>query len=145
MHVTYAPEDGDRQEWDFVAGRVRSGEAALMQTRFGATWEQFDAGVQKGDIHARRVLLWHLLRLEHVKLRFEDTPDFYADELLVEFSVTELTRIIDELTTARMPEDQRAMVLAAFDRELAKAVLREGGMGNPDPKATPVDSGTATG
>lgn len=134
MHVTYSPEDGDRQEWDFVAGRVRSGEAGLMQERFGKSWEQFDAQLQQGDIIARRVLLWHLLRLEHAKLRWEDTPDFYADELLVEFSAKELTAMIQQIAEARgIPDQQRTAITAAFESELAKAVERES-----LPKATAV-------
>lgn len=142
MHVTYKPEDGDQQEWDFVAGRVRSGEAGLMQERYGKPWEQFDAELQKGDIIARKVLLWHLLRLDHAKMRWEDTPDFFADELVVEFSVKELTRMIDELRQARgIPEAQRDQILAAFAKELEKATAREG----VDPKAAdPVSSTSET-
>lgn len=127
MHVTYKPEDGDQQEWDFTAGRVRSGEAGLMQERFGGTWEQFDVALQKGDIIARRVLLWHLLRLEHAKLRWEDTPDFFAEELIVEFSVKELTQMIEDIQQARgIAEGQREQILAAFATELEKAAAREG-------------------
>lgn len=125
MHVTFAPEDGDRQEWNFKPGRVRASEAQVIEKQFGGNWDEFAMGVQSGNIKARRVMLWHLLRLEHPMLRFQDVPDFFADELLVEFTVEELAPMRDRLQKATLPEDQRDQVLAALDLAMSEAMERE--------------------
>jgi hypothetical protein len=127
MHVTYSPEDGDRQEWTFKPGRVRSSEAATMEKAFGGTWDELTLGVQGGNTRARRVMLWHLLRREHARMLYEDTPDFYADELAVEFSVDELTPMRDRIQKSSMSEDQRDQLLAALDLAISEAMEREEG------------------
>src|SRR5882757_2249763 len=96
MYVVYAPEnpaDGDRHEWSFSPGRVRADEAELLEKEFGGTWDEFQAGVQQGSMKARRVMLWHLLRLTHPGMNFRDVPNFISDELTVEYSVKELTKL----------------------------------------------------
>ncbi|MFF0469328.1 hypothetical protein ACFYPX_18090 [Micromonospora zamorensis] len=124
MHVTYTPEGGTAQRWDFNPGRVRAAEAELIEKRYGKAWDQFRADVQTGSMKARRVLLWHLLRREHHTLRFEDVPDFYTDELLVEHSVDELTLMREKLAQADLPDGDRDQMLAMLDIELAEAAAR---------------------
>jgi len=127
MHITYAPEDGDRQEWDFDPDRVRSSLAEMIERKYGETWDQFCVGVQSGNMRARRVLLWHLLRLEHPALRYEDVPDFYASEVKVQYSVAELNEFRDRLQKMHLPENQRDMAMAALDVEMTSAMEREEG------------------
>jgi hypothetical protein len=132
MFVTYAPEDpsdGDRQEWTFKPGRVRASEAQVLQRQFGENWDAFALGVQSGDIHARRVLLWHLLRLEHPTLAFKDVPDFFTEELTVEFDSAELVPMRERAEKAGLPEEKRQQVLAALDLALTEAMEREAGAG----------------
>lgn len=129
MHVTYKPEDGTPQEWEFNPGRVRAGAAEVIEKRFGDSWEKFCAAVQQGSMRARRVLLWHLLTREHPGLRLEDVPDFYADEVVVEHSVAELTELRERLDKADLPEDQRVMTHAAFDLAMSEAMAREERLG----------------
>lgn len=124
MHVTYRPEDGEEQRWEFVPGRVRQSAAELVEKRFGKNWDIFCAGVQSGDSKARRVLLWHLLRQEHHTLRLEDVPDFFMDELVVEHSVDELHTLRDRLMKTDMPEDEREQMLVALDLEISEAIAR---------------------
>jgi hypothetical protein len=138
MRITYAPEDGDRQEWDFDPDRVRSSLAEMIERKYGETWEQFCAGVQSGNMRARRVLLWHLLRLEHPALRYEDVPDFYASELKVQYSVAELNDIRDRLQKMHLPETQRDSAMAALDVEMTSAMEREEGKA---PSASSVTTG----
>jgi hypothetical protein len=125
LHVTYTPEDGDAQEWEFDPLRIRSSQAEMIESRFGENWEAWTAGVQSGNMKARRVLLWHLLSREHPTLRYEDVPDFYAGELVVQHSVAELTRLREPIETSNLPADKREIILAAFDREMTDAIARE--------------------
>lgn len=142
MHITYTPEDGDRQEWDFDPGRVRASAAEIIERRFGGTWDEFQAGVQGGNIRARRAMLWHLMVQQHASLRLEDVPDFYADELVVQFSVKELTAIRDRLGKANLPADKREQAMAAIDVEMTEAMEREEGKA---PSATsPGTGGTSS-
>ena len=125
MHITYSPEDGDRQEWDFNPDRVRQSVAEVIERRFGGTWDEFKAGVQSGSMRARRALLWHLLSLQHPTLRYEDTPDFFAGELKVQFSVTELTELRELTLKANLSAEKREMALTAIDFEMSEAMARE--------------------
>jgi hypothetical protein len=125
VHVTYKPEDGDQQEWTFDPLRIRASQAELIERRFGENWEAWTGGVQAGNMKARRVLLWHLLSREHPTLRYEDVPDFYAGELLVQHSVAELAEIRARVEKSSLPDDKREIVLAAFDREMTEAMARE--------------------
>jgi len=129
MHISYTPppEEGDEQEWDFDPGRVRASVAEMIERRFGENYDAWQAGIQSGNIKARRVLLWHLLSLEHPRLRFEEVRDFYADEVKVQFSVAELTAIRDRLQRANLSEDKREQALAAIDLEMTEAMEREEG------------------
>lgn len=141
MFVTYTPEnpvDGDAQEWVFDPGRVRASEGQVILREFGQnSWDLFVQGVQGNDLHARRVLLWHLLRRTHPLVRFADTPDFYADEMVVSFSSVELAAMGDRLDA--VPAAQREMARAMYDTELAEALKREADMGKAlsDPTSSP--------
>ncbi|GGS87673.1 hypothetical protein GCM10010156_52740 [Planobispora rosea] len=125
MFVTYRPEDGAEQKWIFDPRRVRASQAEAIEKRAGEPWDAWLVAVQAGNMRARRVLLWHLLRLDHPALKFEDVPDFYAGELVVEHSVAELTEIRGRVTKAPLPAAQREQVLAAIDTALGEARERE--------------------
>ena len=53
-----------------------------------------------------------LLRRDHHTLLFEDVPDFYSDDLLVEHSVDELAAMRDKVAQANLPEADREQALA---------------------------------
>lgn len=127
MYVTYTPEDGAPQTWTFKPGRVRASRAALLEKRYSKlageqkTWDMFKADVVRGAADARRVLLWHLLTLEHHTLRIEDI-DPLEDELLVEHSREELEELRVEVDKARNLDDStRAMILDKLDEEIETA------------------------
>jgi hypothetical protein len=122
LFITFKPENNDPQMWEFDPKRVRASQAEMVEKRYGQPWDTFLRDLIKGSMLARRVLLWHLTRLTHHTLRYEDTPDFYAEELLVEFSRAELEtmRAEAEKSTALSDED-RPVALAALDAEIAKA------------------------
>ncbi|MFC7380894.1 hypothetical protein [Sphaerisporangium rhizosphaerae] len=125
MFVTYKPEDGDEQRWEFNPKRVRASKAEMIEKRAGENWDAWLASLQSGNMRARRVLLWHLLTVDHPTFRWEDVPDFYASELMVEHSVAELTEIRDRVTKAKLPADQVDQILSALDGEIASAMERE--------------------
>lgn len=139
MYVTYAPEDpadGDRQEWTFAPGRVRASEAQVLEREFGENWDNFAAGVQSGNMRARRVLLWHLLRRTHPLMKFADVPDFYADELKVEFEVSELLPLLDKIAKATLPAGQKEQTIAALELAMSEAMEREGTVAEAPGKAS---------
>ncbi|WP_433232410.1 hypothetical protein ACQP2H_10550 [Micromonospora sp. CA-248260] len=122
MIVTYTPEGDAAQEWEFSTGRIKASEAEILQKRFGGTWDEFKVGVLKGDVRARRVMLWHCLRRDHHTLRFEDMPDFYDSELELEFTKSELEGIRAQVATAGgLAEEERESTLAALDAQIADA------------------------
>lgn len=135
MFVTYQPSDGERQRWEWDPDRVRQSEAEMVEKRYGKTWDQFKAGVMSGDSKARRVLLWHLLRREHHTLRYEDTPDFYVGELVVEFSTGEIAVMRDRIMKANIPDDEREQMLTALDIQMTDAIALESEMGKARSKS----------
>lgn len=137
MLVTYKPEDNpeDVKSWVFKPGRVRQSEAAVIEKVYGQNWDQFCAEAQAGSIRARRVLLWHLMRRDHPVLRFEDVPDIYTDELLVEHSVEELRVVRERVEKSGLSEADREMALGVIDGQIADAEAREAEAGG-EGKAT---------
>ncbi|WP_329426825.1 hypothetical protein OG339_42220 [Streptosporangium sp. NBC_01495] len=125
MFVTYSPEDGTEQRWTFDPKRVRASKAEMIEKRAGEPWDAWQAAVLAGKMRARRVLLWHLLTVDHPTLRWEDVPDFYAGELLVEYSVIELADIRGRVEKAEIPADQRDQALAALAALITEATARE--------------------
>lgn len=129
MRIAYTPKsaaDGDAQTWIFEPGRIRASEAEQIEKRYGGRWEDFLADVKGGSMRARRVLLWHLLRTAHPGLKFEDVPDFYADELVCTYSYAELAAMRDRVLKANLDQDTREQVLTALDIEMTEAMSAEG-------------------
>lgn len=141
MKVTYKPEnpaDGEHREWQFNSARVRSQVCIVIEKTWGkGDYDEWRDAVLKGDTHARRVLLWHLLKQENATLRFDDTPDFYYDELSVEFDAIELRAYREQVESMVLKpgvsEADREAFLRAIDDELAER-------GDEAPKATPSES-----
>lgn len=122
MIINYRPDGQPAQQWDWHADQVRSSEAELIEKRFDGTWDAFLLAVTQGSMRARRILLWHLLRIEHPTLKPEDV-DPLAGELVVEFDKGELQQMYDAAVAQadRIPEDKRDMVLGVLKAELDKA------------------------
>jgi len=122
VFITYKSEGNDPQIWEFDPNRVRASQAEMIEKRYGQPWDTFLRDLIKGSMLARRVLLWHLTRLQHHTLRYEDTPDFYSSELTVEFSRAELQGMRATAETSKaLADGERAQALAALDDEIAKA------------------------
>lgn len=144
MFVTYRPQEGDQRRWEFDPRKVRASKAEMIEKRFGEPWDAWQVAVQAGNMRARRVLLWHLLTVEHPTMRWEDTPDFLAGELLVQHSVAELREIRERIQKASVDDDRREQIMAALDTEITEAMAREEitepegkALSKPDENATP--------
>ncbi len=123
IHITYKPEDGERREWDFTPGRIRNSVASMIVNQFGGSYDEWKLGVQKNDPKARKVLLWHLMTIEHQKLRFADVPDFYDDELVVEYSSAEIEDLRAKIEKSDLAN--KDIVLAALEVDYNEALERE--------------------
>lgn len=133
MFVQYKPKGEPEQSWEFVPDDVFEDDAELVEKHFGDDWDEFLKGVRAGKARARKVLLWHLMRQTHPKLRFDDVPRFRMGEVTAEFSSTELRELAAklELTDRTNLDDERLAELDAIARglqtELTDALLREHG------------------
>jgi hypothetical protein len=118
MRVTYTPAGGDATLYDFDPDAVRASAAELIEKRYGDTYDKWRAAIVQGSIKARRVLLWHLTTLTHHTLRYEDTPDFAAGELVVELSKAELLALRAKVEKSNL--ESRDELLSALDMEIAQ-------------------------
>jgi hypothetical protein len=122
MQVTYKPEDaevGSERVWDFDPNRIRAARAEMIEKRYGQRYSEWIKNVQAGEVRARRVLLWHLLSLEHLHLKLEDVPDFMFGELEVDYSVDDLQRIRHEVAESAMDDRTKEDHLERLDLEIA--------------------------
>lgn len=124
MKLIYTPDDGERQEWVYKPGKLRAGDAELLERRTNMSWGDFNQALARGSILPRRALLWYFLRQTHATLRFEDV-DFALDELSLEFDRQEWAAIRQQVEEAKLPEgtpdEMRETVLADIDRQAADA------------------------
>lgn len=125
MLVTYKPEDGDEQRWEFDFQRVRRSEAIIIEKQYGSgrTYTQFQMAAMQGSVEALTLLLWMLQRRDHPTLRLEDVPDFYVDEIVLDFGADEWRAMRDE--AAKSDDPQAAMAAAIAEQKLVEAEARE--------------------
>lgn len=146
MHVTYAPEGGDQQSWDWDPKRVRVSEQVIVEKQYGDSWSTFVQGALSGQAAARRVLLWHLIRRDHPAHQLRDTPDFMGFELVVTQSFAEITETYAAWIESGGAEGKDGPLLESmFLKEIEEAREREGGdpAGKvPSSNAAPPTSGS---
>lgn len=134
MIVTYAPEGGQSQRWQFAPSAVKARQAEDIERRYGNGWAAWVNAVRDGSAAARRVLLWHLLRRDHAALRYDDTPDFAMGELVVELDTAELQAIRDRATgNADLDAEVRDEIVAAIDAEIKEAQAKADAAGEAAP------------
>lgn len=131
MQVVWNPEDGsDKKVWQFDPGDVGFKEAKEIEKNYEGTWDQWIQGLRTGDIGARGVLLWHMLRHEHPSLQYRDLPRFRIRQLTVEMGVAELQELWDKAQKMRLSADKREAFEMAFEIDMQEALAREGGGGH---------------
>jgi hypothetical protein len=128
MHVTWDPEDGgDVVVLEFKPDDdLGSKEAEDIEKIFGAPIEQWMNELRMKSAKARRLLLWWMLRQNHRKLAFKDTPDFKLRQMKVEMDVQELQELWKRLSRMKMDEGKLDDLRAAFEVDVRDAMEREG-------------------
>ena len=121
MQVTYKPEDHpDRhQTWDFNPNRVRQSRAEMIEKRYGARYADWTNEVQRGEARARRVLLWHLMSMDHPGVKLEDVPDFMMEEVEVDYSISDLQKLRVSVAESAMDDANKETTLERLDLEIA--------------------------
>lgn len=127
MKVTFAPEGGSPQVWDYVPSKVKQSEAEMLERKAGSSYDEFNKNVLGGYAKARKVLLWHCFRKDHLLYRWEDLPDFAMAEVTVEFDAAELADIRAAVAGAKIDDSEKAEALAMIDSQMAT-------LPEPDPK-----------
>jgi hypothetical protein len=127
MYVEWDPENGeDTQVWQFDEGDVLRKDATLIEKNFGGSWDQWVAGLQIGQISARTVLLWYMLKLVHPTTRFEDVPDFRVRQLRVQMGVRELKKLGERAKRMKLDPEVRDAFLSQLEMDMKDAMEREG-------------------
>jgi hypothetical protein len=126
MLVTYKPEDNPGAGWEkeFQPGRVKASRAEMIERRYGDRFSVWVNEVQAGQAKARRVLVWHLLTLDHPSMKMEDVPDFAFEELEVDYSVADLQKLRREVDASAMEDQDKAEMLDRLDMEIATKLLK---------------------
>lgn len=114
MKVTYTPEDGDEQVFDYNPNKLLSAEREALEKRTGKPFNEFAMGVLKGNALCRRALLHVLLKRQHPTIAFDDV-DFCWDELKVEMTKGEIQLAVARLREKNGDEDLIEGMLREFD------------------------------
>lgn len=124
MLVTYEPEGEpqSRREWEFNPERVRASRAEMIERRYGARYSEWVKEIQAGQVAARRVLLWHLMTLDHPQMKMEDVPNFAFAELELDYSVSDLQKLRREVDESAMDDATKADTLQRLDLEIANRI-----------------------
>jgi hypothetical protein len=119
--VTYRPEGGAVQTWEYKPAKVRQSRAEMIEKRADMSFDEFGKALLAGRSRARRVLLWHCLSTDHPSYRWEDTPDFAMSEFELAFDVEELATLRAGVAGADVDVDVKDRALAAIDAQIAEA------------------------
>lgn len=114
MKVTYTPEDGDEQVFDYNPNKLLSAEREALEKRTGMGFNQFAMGVLRGNALCRRALLHVLLKRQHPTIAFDDV-DFCWDELTVEMTKGEITLAVERFREKKSDEDLIEAMLKEFE------------------------------
>lgn len=151
MIVKYTPHDqgrGEAREWTINPRReIPASICLVIQKMAGMKFDDWIDACMADDIEAGRVLLWHLLKRDNPPLRFDDTPDFFPDELVVEADVEELEElrktVVSKPLKPGFDESHRDQVLSAIDQELREKVAAGAGKALSNGACSTSTTGTA--
>ena len=137
MFLRFKPEGQAEQLLEFRPEKVLFARARIAEKVYSKlcgerrTWEQFRAEALTGSIAARKVALWLALGDTHPTLRFEDTPDFAAGDLTLEYSKEELRQMRSGLESADLIEAEKQAQMKGLEQAIAEAPA---GSDEPDPE-----------
>lgn len=139
MYLIYRPDGQEEQRWQFDPGKLGDAEAEGIERRTNMAYgSEFKEALLKGNIRARKALLWTLLRREHHILRYEDVH-FLDDELVLEMDRDEWIRTREVVAADQtLDDDDRACRLALIDAAMVDAPEAPGkALANTGDAATP--------
>lgn len=119
-----SPRQGEDWEKEFNPQRIRQSRCEMIEKRYGARYSEWVKEVQAGEAKARRVLVWHLLSLDHPTFKMEDVPDFMFGELEVDYSVSDLQRIRNDVVESSMDDASKKETIDRLDIEIATRLLK---------------------
>lgn len=114
MRVTYSPEDGDEQTFNYNPNKLMSAEREALEKRTGKSFQEFSLGVVRGNALCRRALLHVLLKRQHPTIVFDDV-DFCWDELQIEMTKGEITLMVERLREKPGNDDMVEALLSQYD------------------------------
>ena len=126
MIVTYKPEHDPSQGWEkeFYPLRIKANRAEMIEKRYGQRFTTWVKEVQSGEARARRVLVWHLLSLDHPTFRMEDVPEFAFGELEVDYSLDDLQKLRKEMAESSANDADKEEILEQIDLEIATKLIK---------------------
>lgn len=127
MLVEFTPEgQAEPTVWTYKRNKVMSKRGEMIERVYGDTFERWNVGLVQGSMRARRVLLWHLIGLEHPRLKYADLDDFAADQLVLRFDSGELKAMRDNVSDdKKLSEDEREAMTEYLHSEYVDAMRRE--------------------
>jgi hypothetical protein len=90
MRITYTPDDGEKQEWQFKPGRLLATEVEAIERVTNMSFLEWAEAMSKGGATGLRALIW-VLRKRHgePELKYRDV-DFAYDSVAFEPDEEEL-------------------------------------------------------
>lgn len=134
MLVEYTP-DGQTEPttWTYTRNKVMSKRGEMIERVYGDTFERWNVALVQGSARARRVLLWHLIGMEHPRLKYADLDDYRTDQLVLRFDSSELKGMRDNVgSDKKMSEDERDAMTGYLHAEYVAAMRRELGAEESD-------------
>ncbi|MFC8438027.1 hypothetical protein ACFWHF_11995 [Streptomyces griseoincarnatus] len=120
MFLVYSPEGSDEpKRFKYNPRKIMSAEREWIERRTERNWADFTKDVVAGNSLCRRALLYVFLKREHPGIKWDDV-DFAWDELVLEYSKSELIQIRETAAEAATGEE-REQVLAKLDEDIAAA------------------------
>jgi hypothetical protein len=81
MRLTYAPRDGDTQEWEFDLDDLTVGETKALERALDLTFMEIGQQFEKGSVSVTFAFLWIFRRRDEPNLRIGDMDDIPWSEL----------------------------------------------------------------
>lgn len=118
MIVTYTPQGGDAQTWNYKQAELTSAEAELIEDATGLTIDEFENELMKGRTKCKRALLWLHMRKNHPNLRFNEV-EFKVGDMKTEFDREEKKILREQLMKSGLdgPQLEMALQMLADDED----------------------------
>ncbi|WP_329274780.1 hypothetical protein [Streptomyces sp. NBC_01451] len=121
MYLIYHPEGSDEPtRFKYNPRKLMSAEREMLERKTDKDFSDFTSAVLSGNSLCRRALLYMYLKREHPGIKW-DAVDFSWDELKLEYSKQELTKM-REAVSENTSGDERAATLANLDEQIETAI-----------------------